>query len=537
MVSTFRKAILSVLLFLACLLSANFLTHNHLFVRYLLAAAPIITVLILMTVFQINGHIAGPIGLLSGIFVAWVAFGLTLDVFWVSQLKGVLLSVFVLAVLWPALLLYNVINEANGIQAISQTLKSLITDQSTLLIVVSWCFSGMMEGLAGFGLPIAIIAPMLVGLGLSPIIAVASVAIGHAWSVTFGDMGVVFQTLTALVQVDPNALAIDASLMLGFACLACGLAVAHLLKKLKRWPIVVVLALLMSLTQYIFATNGLSTLAAFSAGLTGVIGAIILNRLFLHPKHEAYPKPKMSPELFSALLSYGTLTLLMAFIALIPSLNTLLSQVVWKFSFPEVKTLIGFITTAGNGQVFRPLIHPGSSILLIVFLTYLWNFKTKLYSSNKLRNIGSTTYRSAMPATIGIFAMVGLSTLMDHAGMNILLAEALSKLFYNSFPLISPFIGMLGAFATGSNNNSNVLFASLQENIATLLQLTPGIILAAQTTGGSLGSMVAPAKIFVGCSTVGMQNSDGIILKKTLSYGAVIGAIMGIITFIWSLFY
>jgi lactate permease len=89
---------------------------------------------------------------------------------------------------------------------------------------------------------------------------------------------------------------------------------------------------------------------------------------------------------------------------------------------------------------------------------------------------------------------------------------------------------MIGAFATGSNNNSNILFGPLQEGIAAMLKLSPAVIVAAQTTGGSLGSMIAPAKIIVGCSTVGLQSQDGNVLRKTIPYGIVIGLLVGGIT-------
>lgn len=129
--------------------------------------------------------------------------------------------------------------------------------------------------------------------------------------------------------------------------------------------------------------------------------------------------------------------------------------------------------------------------------------------------------------------MVGLSQLMDHTGMTLQLADALSKIFQSSFPLVSPYIGMLGAFATGSNNNSNVLFAPLQEGIAVMLRISPAVIVAAQTTGGSLGSMIAPAKVIVGCSTVNIQDRVGEIIRMTLPYGLAIGILMGITTFIF----
>jgi lactate permease len=64
--------------------------------------------------------------------------------------------------------------------------------------------------------------------------------------------------------------------------------------------------------------------------------------------------------------------------------------------------------------------------------------------------------------------------------------------------------------------------------------LSTALILAAQTTGGALGSMIAPAKILVGCSTVGLSGKEGPVLKVTLRYGLLITGIVGIITLLAS---
>jgi len=457
-----------------------------------------------------------------------------------SQVKGILLSVFVLWVIWPALFLFNVVDQAGGIQAISKVLENLISDRGILLIVVAWAFSGMFEGLAGFGLPIAIVAPILVGLGTSPVIAVAAVAIGHAWSVTFGDMGVVFQTLVALVNVNTVELAGNASLILGIACLLCGLAAAIILKQGTRWPVVVVLGLIMSFIQYCFAISNLSALAAFFAGFSGVAGGWFLSKFTSSNQHNSNQsrssdtEKKLSPQLWSALASYGSLTVLMTVIAVVEPINNVLAEFTWSTSFPQVTTLTGFITAPGSGQVIRPLVHPGTAMLFIAIVSILVNQKMGLIQNVDYKSVLIKTWKSAKPATIGIISMVGLSTLMDHTGMTLLLAEGISNLFGRVFPIVSPLIGILGAFATGSNNNSNVLLASLQENVAHILKLSPTILIAAQTAGGSLGSMIAPAKLFVGCSTVGLINRDGDVLRITLPYGLVIGVGLGLVTLIFS---
>ncbi len=530
------KIFIFVFLPLLLLLLINQVTQNSIaLIRYCLAAAPILVVLVVMITFHVGGQVAGPIGLASGLLVAVQAFGLTRDVLVVSQVKGLLLSLFVLAVFLPALFLYNIVNQAKGIQSIALALENMIQDRGILLIVIAWAFSGMLEGLAGFGLPVAIVSPMLVELGLSPILAVSAVAIGHAWSVTFGDMGVVFQTLISVVKVSPDQLSLFAAIFLGISCLACGLAVAHLLKRMDKWLVVLILSLVMSFVQYAFVKLNIAAMASFCAGLAGVTGAVLINNFIQKIRKEKNAPMKWSLPLKLAILSYGSLTILMSIIAIVPSIHQFLGTYAWHVSFPEVMTLNGFVTSAVAKQNYFPFLHPGTSIILIALISYFVNKRASLYDATNLNTITSITVKGAMPAAIGIFAMVGLSALMDHTGMTYQLAVLLSNFFKAAFPLVSPYIGMLGAFATGSNNNSNVLFGPLQESIAIMLKISPAVIVAAQTTGGALGSMIAPAKVIVGCSTVEVQGRDGEVLRKTIPYGLLIGLIMGIVTMLFTI--
>lgn len=537
MKSTINRILLYILLPLILLVVINLLTGNSIiFLRYILAAAPILIVLIVMTVFHIGGQYAGTIGLFTGILIAYFAFGLNWQVLWVSQLKGICLTLYVLAVFWPALFLYNIVNEAGGIQSIALALEQLITDRATLLIVVAWAFSAMLEGLAGFGIPVAIVSPILVGLGVTPILAVSAVAVGHAWAVSFGNMGMVFQTLISVVDVDPSALASQATIILGVACLICGFAVANIFKSLNRWLVILSVAAVMSTIQYFIGTSQLTAMTNFFAGLAGVTTGVVINRLFYtHGNRVSWPE--MTPSLRSGIFSYGSLAILMAVITLIQPLNAELARVTWIVSYPEVQTMNGFITDAVKAQTYRPLLHPGTAILVIAGISYLINRRKNLYKSIRIGKIAINTSHSASPAMLGVLTMVGLSAVMDHTRMTFQLAEALSNLFGAAFPIVSPLIGMIGAFATGSNNNSNVLFGSLQEGIAIILHLSPAIIVSAQTAGGSLGSMIAPAKIIIGCSTVNIKGQDGEVLRKTLPYGITIAFLMGIVTLILIYFF
>jgi lactate permease len=125
-----------------------------------------------------------------------------------------------------------------------------------------------------------------------------------------------------------------------------------------------------------------------------------------------------------------------------------------------------------------------------------------------------------------------MAVTMTHAGMTNLLADGMARVVGPAFPIVSPFIGALGAFMTGSNTNSNVVFAGLQDQVALLLGISPVVILAAQTAGGAIGSAFAPAKIIVGCSTVAGAGGEGQVLRAVVRYGGTIIAGVAAVTLI-----
>jgi lactate permease len=197
--------------------------------NYILASSPILLLFVLLTVFKWSGRKAGIISWLFSLGIAGLFFGLSLQVLWVSQIKGIIFSIYVLLVLWTALLLYNLNFRIGGISALTTWLEGIIPDPSLLKIILAWAFSAVLEGIAGFGLPIAVAAPMLAGLGVPPIQTVVASAIGHTWSVTLGNMGMVFQVLTSISEVEEAALIPTVALMMGLACVLCGIAVAVVL--------------------------------------------------------------------------------------------------------------------------------------------------------------------------------------------------------------------------------------------------------------------------------------------------------------------
>ncbi|MBU0511917.1 MAG: L-lactate permease, partial [Chloroflexi bacterium] len=200
--------------------------------------------------------------------------------------------------------------------------------------------------------------------------------------------------------------------------------------------------------------------------------------------------------------------------------------------FPEVRTALGYVTPAGAGRSIPIFRHAGAILLYSSIISYVIYRRAGLYTKGAKRRILNGTVRRVVSSSVGIAAMVAMAVVMQHAGMTETLARGLAEGVGQAFPLVSPWIGALGAFMTGSNTNSNVVFTSLQMRTAELLGYSVALILAAQTSGGALGSVIAPTKIVVGASTAGMEGREGEIMRKMLVYTGLLVSMMSVLAVI-----
>ncbi len=509
------------------------------FFKVVLAVLPIVSVLYLMVARRWSGSKAGPMGWLTAVLVSLLFFGANGKLLLVAWGKSALLALFVLYIIWMALLLYHTLNEAGVIQAIGREMPGLAQDKPAQALLLAWVFGSFLQGATGFGVPAAVIAPLLVGLGFAADTAVVMALLGHAWAVTYGSLGSSFLSLIAAADVPGELLATPVALALAVANLGCGLGVLWLAggktAARQRGRLMLVLALLMSLAQWGVAAAGLWTIAAFMAGLAGLIAIIaILNR-------QADGNGRFQPRrLAQAFLPYGLLVVVIVLGQVV--LKETLDFLVINPIFPEVSTRFGWATPAGTGRSLNLFGHAGALLLyvsLIAFAWYKWrgplpdaDGERRPYSG---KTIWGKTLRGSIKPTIGIASLVAMALTMQHAGMTQTLAEALSANTGPLFPLLSPFIGALGSFMTGSNTNSNVVFGELQRQTAVALNLSIPLILAAQTAGGALGGLFAPAKVIVGCSTVPGAD-DGQVLKQAAAYGLGITLVIGLLVWAFASF-
>jgi lactate permease len=140
--------------------------------------------------------------------------------------------------------------------------------------------------------------------------------------------------------------------------------------------------------------------------------------------------------------------------------------------------------------------------------------------------------KRVMGSSVSIVSMIAMAVIMENAGMTDTLARGLAGGVGSLFPVVAPWIGSIGAFMTGSNTNSNVVFGALQMRTAQLLGLSVPIILAAQTAGAALASVSAPAKVVVGASTAGMAGKEGDVMRKLAVYTLLLVLLISLLAFL-----
>jgi hypothetical protein len=164
----------------------------------LLAALPILLVLVLMLGLGWPASRAGIAGAALALVVAILGFGFGTDVLPEVGLAGGLAGVAAeagftsLTILWiifPALAIYHLQVATGGTDVLRVALGRLSGDPRILALLIAWFFTLFMEGGAGFGSPVALAAPFLVGVGYKPLVAVVIAMIGNGVGVSFGAIG------------------------------------------------------------------------------------------------------------------------------------------------------------------------------------------------------------------------------------------------------------------------------------------------------------------------------------------------------------
>src|SRR4030043_332321 len=195
---------------------------------FTMAVIPILLILVLMLGLRWGAVKASIAGYLTALVIAVFYFGSGIELLAYAHIKALLSSLDVLLIIWAAFLFFRVTDEARAITQLGEALPHLTADRGMQALVIGWGFASFLQGVGGFGVPVAVVAPILVGLGFPPISAIIIPSVGSGWAVTFGSLGSAFQALLATTGFSSGELAYPAALFLGIAAVITGFLVLHI---------------------------------------------------------------------------------------------------------------------------------------------------------------------------------------------------------------------------------------------------------------------------------------------------------------------
>ena len=416
-----------------------------------LALLPLLMILVLMIGLHWGGARAGAAGWLTTLVIAAVFFQAGLDVLGWAQIRAFFLALYVLYIIWGALLFYRVTEATGAIDATTHLIQRLSSNKAFQALLLGWPFASFLQGVGGFGVPVAVVAPLLVSLNFTPVDAVVIPSIGHAWAISFGSLGSSFFALVAATGLERPYLAPWMAIALGFVCLLSGpivLWAAGGKETLKEsWLPTLLIAITMAGTQLIAVFFELWNIAAMLGAIAGLIVGSIYS---LKQRSSAHSPGDSSQTSLEAIQPYLFLLIIIFATKAIQPLGDLLDILQISFPIPEVVTGQGWRVPAGTTRALSIFGHPGALLVYASFLTLILAKRQGKLDSGATKQIRQKVLKGGVKSTLGILTMVALATTMDNAGMVNLLATKMADFTGSLYPLISPFIGALGAFMTAA---------------------------------------------------------------------------------------
>lgn len=497
----------------------------------MLAALPILTILVLMVGLRWSAAAAGLTGLAVTVVVALVAFEFpaSLAISSVTAVQGVaaeagFMAVTILWILGPALGIHHVQLRSGATETLRQGLGQLSPDPRILALLIAWFFALFMEGAAGFGTSVALAAPFLVGVGFTPVTAVVAAMIGHVVGVSFGALGTPVVPQVAATGI--SALELSRATGLYHTLLGALPLIAMMMLVVRSspgrdshqrstwwWTATAGFAFLVPFTLLSrYVGPELPTVAGAMFGAAGFVAMVVVVGRRRHYRATAHvagasvaPRPQPG-----ALVRAAAPYLVMVALVLATRMIAPLSEVLQRVE-------LAWILPGGFEGRMAPLYHPGT-MLLAGFLAAAGIQRVRWAD---VRGAFVDATRALLPVSVALIAVLALARLMVHATMIDALAVAAATAAGGAWPMWAPAVGALGTFVTGSATASNILFTDFQQATAQRLGLSVAPLAGAQGFGAAVGNAICPHNIVAASATVGLTGSESEVLRRTLWLTAV----------------
>ena len=497
----------------------------------ILSLLPLVVLLFCLLVFKYPASRAGALAVLAAMLTAVFFFGVDLYGLSIAISKGLSLAIYVLLIIWSAIFLYHTVYEFGAIDVINKNIVLFIKNPFVQFLLLAWLFSSVLQGIAGFGVPVIIVVPILISLGFHPLSSVAAVLLGHSWSVSFGSMGSSFFTIFLVTGLDQQSIGYAMVLFDLFAMVMMGIAVAYIyggFQSVKSslyyiLPSSVVMVTVMTIVVYF----NLVSLVGLLSALAGFITAYLLYRI--------KEKPEMPKQLYHSELTLLDSLLPYMIIIVLSLLFSILSLGKYNlaFQFPEYTTALGYFVKAEEAYSKIKLFgHPAPIIMLAATVTMLRYKQIGIFTKEKFKAVIDKTISKSINTSITLFFLISMALVMMDSGMTTRPANTVAEVTGNVYPLVAPFFGILGSFITGSNTNSNVIFGKFQATVAENLMVSPYIMAGLQSIAGSVGVSLGPTTILMAASASGLSGDEASIYSKVLKPVFLTALVLGIVNFL-----
>lgn len=532
----------------------------------LLAAMPVITVLVFLVGLRWPAKYAMPLAYFVTVAIAYWAWGTGTSVIAAASIHGVVTMLNILFIIFGAILLLYTLRESGAIRTLRDAFTAISPDRRIQAIVVAWLFGALIEGAAGFGTPAAVAAPLMVAIGFPAMAAVLCALIIQSTCVSFGAAGTpilvgIFTGLSGQPLVDEQLgttpfsdylleIAVNVALIHALVGVLIPLIMLGMLTRffgrersfrqgLGAWKFAVFAGLAFTVPYYLAAYFLGPEFPSLVGSLTGLLVVIFAARRgFLVPKDVFDFEPRESwdagwasklqdePEpirdnvnikIFHALIPYGIVVFLLIVTRTVDPVNSLLRSSALTLSWPD-------IFGTGISTSSQPLYLPGFVLMVTSICTYFLHgmrsspgvYKAAWIRSAKTSLAAGTALIFAVPM-VQVFINSGLTS--EFPSMPLVLAEGVSSITGGLWPLFSPVIGALGAFIAGSNTLSNMMFSLFQFATAEDIGLGlkgAGVVVALQAVGGAAGNMICVHNVVAASATVGLVGREGDLIRMAL---------------------
>jgi lactate permease len=500
----------------------------------IVAALPIATVLVLLGILRRPAWLASLGGLLVGAVLAISVWRTPPAIAFQAVAAGATFGLWpVMWIVVNALLLYQIAVLTGHFAAFRDFLLThLPGDRRVVLVVVGFCFGALLEGISGFGTPVAITSALLVLLGFQARQALTYTLIFNTAPVAFGALGAPITTLGAVTHLSDVTLGAMVGRQLPFIAVLLPFYVIGLYGGRRSiaalWPMLLVAGASFALTQFLvsnYLNYALTDVLSSMGSLALTLGFLRLWRPRPDPQFAVGREAPLASARLPGWQGWLPWVVVSAVVILWTTLHV--PRVLdTKIAWPHLHNAV-FITLyhAPYGAVWDfQLFATGTAILLACLITAaLVRCPPALFLKAVV-----LTWRQSRLTILTVALIIGLAYLMNYSGLNYTLGLGVASAGA-LFPLLSPFLGWIAVFLSGSDTSGNALFGNLQVVAAHQLGLNPVLIAASNSSGGVMGKMISPQNLATGASVTELKGAEGAVLASTFKHSLLLMLLLGLI--------